>query len=93
METKRTGRQVEPAQPHHVDHPTAVNRTLSYVNLADGRDFAVEAVRAGMGRSYVYDEKPVSRYPEIRAAVDEARTALRGLWGPPCNGHTESART
>ncbi len=90
METKRTGRQVEPAQPHHVDHPTAVNRTLAYVNLADGRDFSVESVRSGMARSYVYDDKPVSRYPEIRAAEDEARAALRGLWGPPCNGRTDS---
>lgn len=68
-------------------------RTLAYVNLEDGRDFAVEAVRAGMGRSYVYDDTPVSRYPDIRAAEDEARTALRGLWGPPCNGHTESTPT
>jgi micrococcal nuclease len=68
-------------------------RTLAYISLADGRDFTVEAVRAGMGRSYVYDKKPVSRYPDIRAAEDEARAALRGLWGPPCNGHTESVPT
>ncbi|CAA0127300.1 Thermonuclease [Mycolicibacterium vanbaalenii] len=68
-------------------------RTLAYVNLADGRDFSVESVRSGMARSYVYDDKPVSRYPDIRAAEDEARAALRGLWGPPCNGRTESTPT
>lgn len=68
-------------------------RTLAYVNLADGRDFSVESARSGMARSYVYDDKPVSRYPEIRAAEDEARAALRGLWGPPCNGRTESTPT
>lgn len=68
-------------------------RTLAYVNMTDGQDFSIEAVRSGMARSYVYDDKPVSRYPEIRAAEDEARAALRGLWGPPCNGRTESTPT
>jgi micrococcal nuclease len=79
VETKRTGRQVEPAQPHHVDHPTAVNRTLAYVEMADGQDFSVTAVAAGMARSYVYARKPVSRYPDIAAAEDQARNARRGL--------------
>lgn len=65
-------------------------RTLAYIVLADGRDFAVEAARAGAVRTYVYDNKPVSHYPQIKAAEDEARAAHRGLWGPPCNGHTES---
>lgn len=90
METKRTGRQVEPAQPHHVDHPTAVNRTLANVELADGQDFAVTAVAAGMARSYVYEGRPVSRYSEIVAAEAQARDARRGLWGPPCDGNTQS---
>lgn len=65
-------------------------RSLAYVNLADGRDFGVESVRSGMARSYVYDGKPVSRYPDISNAENEARAALRGLWGPPCDGHTGS---
>jgi micrococcal nuclease len=65
-------------------------RSLAYVNLADGRDFGVESVRSGMARSYVYDGKPVSRYPDISSAENEARAALRGLWGPPCDGHTGS---
>lgn len=69
---------------------TAVNRTLAYVELADGRDFAVTAVAAGMARPYVYGGKPVSRYPEIMAAEEQARAASRGLWGPPCNGNTQS---
>ena len=91
METKRTGRQVEPAQPHHVDHPTAVNRTLAYLVRDDGWDYSVEAARAGAARSYVYGGVPVSRYPEIKAAEDEARNAQRGLWGPPCHGSTTAA--
>lgn len=65
-------------------------RSLVYVDLADGRNFSVEAARAGMARSYVYDDNPVSRYPEIKAAEEDARAAHRGLWGSPCNGHTES---
>jgi micrococcal nuclease len=44
-----------------------------------------------MARSYVYDDKPVSRYPDIAAAETQARAARRGLWGPPCEGNTQSA--
>ena len=68
-------------------------RSLAYIVLTDGRNFAAEAARAGAARSYVYDDKPASRYPEIKSAEDEARAAHRGLWGPPCNGHTESSPT
>lgn len=79
-----------------VDDPTQdshdrYGRTLAYVELADGRDFSVTAVAAGMARSYVYDDKPVSRYPDIAAAETQARAARRGLWGPPCEGNTQSA--
>lgn len=85
-----TGQRVTLTADPTQDTTDRYGRSLTYVNLADGRDFAVEAVRAGMARSYVYDDKPVTRYPEIMAAENEARVALRGLWGPPCNGHTES---
>ncbi|WP_137144221.1 thermonuclease family protein, partial [Mycolicibacterium sp. CR10] len=89
-ETKRTGRQVEPAQPHHVDHPTAVNRTLAYLVKADGWNYSVEAARAGTARSYVYGDNPVSLYSQIFAAEQQARAMQRGLWGPPCFGGTDS---
>lgn len=65
-------------------------RTLAYVELADGRDFSVLAAGAGMARSYVFDDKPVTRYPDIAAAGAQAHTARRGLWGPPCEGNTQS---
>jgi micrococcal nuclease len=58
-----------------VDHPTAVNRTLAYVDLADGRDFSLAAVAAGMARSYVYGGTPVSRFADIAAAEEQARAA------------------
>src|SRR5262245_14382770 len=67
-------------------------RTLAYLVRADGWDYSVEAARAGAARSYVYDDRPVSQHDAIEAAEAEARSALRGLWGPPCNGDTESAR-
>jgi micrococcal nuclease len=67
-------------------------RTLAYLVRSDGWDYSIEAARAGTARSYVYANNPVGRYAAIEAAEAEARSALRGLWGPPCNGDTESKR-
>lgn len=58
-------------------------RVLAYIRLADGRDYSIEAVRAGMARSYVYAHKPVTEYAAIEAAQAEAKAARRGLWGCP----------
>lgn len=66
-------------------------RTLAYLVRADGWDYSVEAARAGAAKSYVYGGIPVSCYAEIEAAQAEAMAVLRGLWGPPCFGATESA--
>ena len=54
-------------------------RSLAYIELADGRDFYIEAARDGISRSYVSDDQPVSRYPEIKAAEEDARGAHRGF--------------
>jgi micrococcal nuclease len=67
-------------------------RTLAYLVRADGWDYSVEAARAGAALSYVYDDRPVSRHDAIESAQAEAQSARRGLWGPPCNGDTESTR-
>ena len=67
-------------------------RTLAYLVRADGWDYSIEAARAGVAQSYVYDENPVSRFDAIKAAETEAREFQRGLWGPPCNGNTASKR-
>jgi micrococcal nuclease len=61
------------------------DRSLFYVRLLGGRDYSVEAVRAGMGREYVYDHKPVQEHAALSAAQVEARAARRGLWGA-CSG-------
>jgi micrococcal nuclease len=55
-------------------------RSLFYVRLGDGRDYSIEAVKAGMGRSYTYD-KPVQEHDLLEAAQAEARTGRLGLWG------------
>lgn len=73
------------------DRTDRYGRTLAYLVRADGWDYSVEAARAGTAHSYIYGGHPVSRYDVIEAAEREARDALRGLWGPPCNGDTESA--
>jgi micrococcal nuclease len=72
------------------DRTDRYGRTLAYLVRADGWDYSVEAVRAGAAHSYVYGGNPVSRFGAIDAAQVEAQQARRGLWGPPCNGDTES---
>jgi micrococcal nuclease len=67
-------------------------RTLAYLVKGDGWNYSVEAARAGTAHSYVYDNNPVQKYAEIAAAEQEAKAAGRGLWGPPCDGDTESTR-
>lgn len=73
------------------DRTDRYGRTLAYLIRADGWDYSVEAARAGAARSYVYGGVPVSHHDAIAAAEADARAALRGLWGPPCNGNTSSS--
>jgi len=65
-------------------------RTLAYLDKADGWDYSVESARAGAAHSYVYHGHPAERADQIAAAEQEAKTAGRGLWGPPCYGNTAS---
>lgn len=74
------------------DERDRYNRTLAYLDKADGWDYSVEAARAGVALSYVYGGVPVARSTQIDTAEQEAQAAGRGLWGPPCFGHTDSIR-
>jgi micrococcal nuclease len=65
-------------------------RTLAYLDRADGWDYSIEAARAGAAHSYIYRGHPAEQAGEIAAAEQEAKTAGRGLWGPPCFGQTTS---
>jgi len=78
--------QTDPTQ----DSTDRFGRTLAYLVRADGWDYSVEVVRAGMALAYIYDGDPVDRYPAIAAAQQEAQNAGRGLWGAPCYGNIES---
>ncbi|WP_232491372.1 thermonuclease family protein [Mycobacterium dioxanotrophicus] len=87
-----TGRRVallpDPSQDAHDKY----GRTLAYVQRDDGWNYSIEAVRAGMARAYIYKNNPASLSPAISAAEDQAKAGHIGLWGPPCNGRTESVR-
>jgi micrococcal nuclease len=89
-ESTMTGQRVALEPDPTQDRTDRYGRTLAYLVRADGWDYSVEAARAGTARSYVYDDRPVIRYDAIEAAEAEATSALRGLWGPPCNGDTGS---
>lgn len=46
-------------------------------------------VATGYARAYVFDQERPFRYQrQFLAAERRARSARRGLWGPPCNGNT-----
>jgi endonuclease YncB( thermonuclease family) len=59
---------------------TATFGTAARVLMADGSDFAVEAVRRGMGRA-----EPGST-TTLRSAQSAAEQADVGLWGGACDG-------
>jgi micrococcal nuclease len=65
-------------------------RTLAYLVKSNGWNYSVEAARAGVARAYIYDRRPDLWHESIVSAELEARVARRGIWGPPCNGVTES---
>jgi micrococcal nuclease len=86
-----TGQRVAIVSDPSQDAHDRYGRTLAYLDRPGGWDFSVDAARAGAARGYVYGHQPAARTAQIEAAESEARQAGRGLWGPPCNGHTESA--
>lgn len=58
------------------------DRILGYIYLTDGRMINEEMAKSGYATALVYP--PNVRHAElIRAAVDEARRAKRGLWATP----------
>jgi micrococcal nuclease len=66
------------------DDQDRYGRSLRYLVLPDGTDYSIAAARAGTARAYTY-RRPVAKAHRIRQAETEARTAGRGLWGPPCH--------
>ncbi len=79
---------IDPTQ----DATDRYGRTLAGVLLSNGTNYAVEAVRQGHGRAYIYGHKPSIWANEIAAAEDLAHREGQGLWGAPCYGQTESEK-
>jgi micrococcal nuclease len=80
---KRVRVRTDPSQ----DTRDKYGRLLAYLTLPDGTDYSIEAAREGYAKAYVYDT-PVAEAARIGAAEKQAHAAARGLWGPPCDGHT-----
>ncbi|MEX3646606.1 thermonuclease family protein [Mycolicibacterium porcinum] len=87
-----TGRRVAVAPDPGQDMHDKYGRTLAYIIRDDGWNYSVEAVRAGMAHPYVYGRKPVSLSLDINAADAKPKAERAGLWGPECNGHTDSVK-
>ncbi|OKH63002.1 nuclease [Mycobacterium sp. SWH-M5] len=87
-----TGQRVKLIPDPTQDARDRYGRSLFYIELPDNSNFSIEAARAGMVRSYIFDNRPVSLHREITTAEDDARANSRGIWGPPCNGHVDSTK-
>lgn len=84
------GQKVTVTRDRGQDAADRYGRTLAYLTLPDGSDYSVAAARGGYAKSYVYDHRPVTKHAEIAAAEKAAQIGKAGLWGPPCNGATDS---
>lgn len=84
------GQLVSVVADHSQDSFDHYGRVPAYIVRTDGFDYSVEAARAGVAKSYVYANNPVSKAAEIAAAEQDARQRGVGLWGAPCNGNTDS---
>jgi len=73
------------------DRRDRYGRFLGYVTRLGMRVTVNHAmVASGDAKVYVYDrDHPFARVRSFRTAQRRARTARRGLWGPPCEGRTD----
>jgi len=63
-------------------------RFLRYVHTADGTFVNLDMVRQGHGEAVLYEPND-AHIDEMRGAEQQARSADRGIWGPPCNADAE----
>ena len=62
-------------------------RQLWDVWLADGRFLEAVLVASGAARAYPFAPQ-LEHAPVLADLQRQAESARRGLWGPPCNGHS-----
>jgi micrococcal nuclease len=84
------GTRVELETDPDQDRVDVYGRLLAYVWLPGGRLIEDEQLRAGWAMSYVFDGRPVSRYPRLLASERLARRERRGVWAR-CAGRFHSA--
>jgi micrococcal nuclease len=78
----------DPTQPP-VD--SSGNR-LAFLRLKDGSDYSLDAVKAGMARSFD-GQPPVQSAAALKAAEADAKRRGVGLWAAPCHGKFGSSPT
>lgn len=67
-------------------------RLLRHVFVGGSTNVALAQIEGGFGKEYTYDG-PYAHRLEYLAAMNRAKTAKRGTWGPPCNGFHEGLAT
>ena len=67
-------------------------RLLRHVFVNGSTNVALAQIEGGFGKEYTYDG-PYAHRLEYLAAMNRAKTAKRGTWGPPCNGFHEGLAT
>ena len=87
-----TGSSVRLVTDDSQDTRDRFGRLLAYVYRA-GRSGVSSVnyalVATGYARAYIFDESRPFRFQSLFVAAERrARSARRGLWGPPCNGNT-----
>jgi endonuclease YncB( thermonuclease family) len=78
----------DPSQPA----TDKAGRRLALLRLANGTDYTVRAVRAGMAR-YYDSGTHLALATQIKTAQAQAQETKQGIWGAPCNTKRGTAAT
>jgi len=71
------------------DRTDRYGRLLAYVDVAGGRDLALQQIRSGYSDAYVY-EAPFARLDRYRSAATRAQSTRTGVWDK-CGGDFHTA--
>lgn len=61
-------------------------RMLAYVYLPNGHTAQELQLRAGLAQVHGYDQHSFQLEDKFKTVQSQARSAHKGVWGPPCNG-------
>ena len=88
MQSKQVQLESDPSQGERDRY----GRLLRHVFVGGSTNVALAQIEGGFGKEYTYDG-PYAHRLEYLAAMNRAKTAKRGTWGPPCNGFHEGLAT